>query len=79
MGKNRVDPNETPEARFKRLAQYRTQRVINSLRILSHCSNSYNYSYTDSDIQKIFQAIQEELELTESKFKGGNSRSEFRL
>lgn len=64
---------------FLRLAQRRTQAVLDRLRILSHCANPYAYEYTEEDIRKIFSAIEEELALTKAKFEKRHRKSEFRL
>jgi len=79
MPRKQVDPNESPEQRFKRLAEYRTQRVLESLRILSHCANRYQYGYTDNDVTKIFSAIQAEVDKTRSKFDASEKGDKFQL
>lgn len=61
----------TPKARkerFHRLAQQRTQAVIDKLRILSHCANRSAYEYTEKDIEKIFHTIGEETEAARLRF-----------
>lgn len=64
--------NETNRARFQRLASKRTQKIINSIRVLGHCSNRTLYDFTNQDIAKIFNAIRKELKLAESKFEAYN-------
>ncbi|MEI7943051.1 MAG: hypothetical protein WCH76_07835, partial [Candidatus Riflemargulisbacteria bacterium] len=39
--------------RFKRLAVYRTNEVLNKIRVLSNCSNRSAYEYTEEEINKI--------------------------
>ena len=62
--------NETNRERFVRLAEARTQKIIDTIRLLGNCSNSYVYEYTQKDIDKIFTAIEGELKLAKSKFTG---------
>ena len=69
----RVNDNETPEERFKRVATARTNAIFNKLRILGNCSNRQIYSYSEEDIDKIFSAINKQLREVRAKF---NSRKE---
>jgi hypothetical protein len=65
---------ETREQRFKRIAEKRTDRILNDIRVLANCSNKSSYSYTDEDINKIFQAIEDELKYAKTKFKVTRSK-----
>ena len=60
--------NETPEQRFKRLAEPRTKAVLNKLRILGNCSSKRLYSYSQEDIDKIFSTINKQVKEVRSKF-----------
>ncbi len=60
--------NETKKDRFKRLAAERTQKVIERIRVLSHCSNPSLYEYSQDDVRKMFCVIDKELKITKSKF-----------
>ena len=64
----RVSNNETPEERFKRVAEARTNAIFNKLRILGNCSNRQIYSYSEEDIDKIFSAINKQLREVRAKF-----------
>lgn len=55
--------------RFKTLAENRTNKIISSLRVLSHCSNKALYEFSDLDIEKIFKAIDEAVNEAKLKFK----------
>ena len=59
---------ETKREKFVRLAEARTNKIIDMIRLLGNCSNKSNYDYTDTDIQKIFLAIDKELKNTKLKF-----------
>ena len=69
----RVNNNETPEERFKRIATLRTNAVLDKLRILGNLSNRQMYSYSEEDINKIFSAINKQIREIRAKF---NSRKE---
>lgn len=51
--------SETKRARFVRLAEARTNKIITMLRLLGNCSSPATYEYTPADIHKIFKAIDE--------------------
>lgn len=64
----RVNNNETPEERFKRIATLRTNAVLDKLRILGNLSNRQMYSYSEEDINKIFSTINKQLREVKIKF-----------
>jgi len=66
---------ETKRETFLRLAERRTNVVLEKIRILSNCANPYAYEYTDDDIKKIFSAIEHELRLARAKFQQGRKPS----
>ena len=76
MGK--INDNETPEERFKRVATARTNAIFNKLRILGNCSNRQIYSYSEEDIDKIFSAINKQLREVRAKF-NSQKQKKFKL
>jgi hypothetical protein len=60
---------ETREDRFKRIAEKRTDKVLNAIRVLANCSNKSSYAYTEDGVNKIFRAIEEEMRSAKAKFK----------
>lgn len=69
---------ETPEQRFKRIAEYRVKKILNSIRILGNCANKGAYSYTEEQVEKIFNSIQKYLEIIRTKF-STDKKIDFRL
>ena len=59
---------ETPEDKFRRVAEARTNAVIHKLRVLGNLSNKQIYSYSERDINKIFTAINKQLRETKARF-----------
>jgi len=59
---------ETRHERFLRLAEKRTNKIINDIRILGNCSNKSSYEYKKKEVDKIFSAIIAELKLSRNKF-----------
>ncbi len=60
--------NESKRDCFVRIAEARTNKIIDMLRLLGNCSNTATYEYTKEDVKKIFTAIEEELKATKTKF-----------
>lgn len=63
---------ETKRERFVRVAEQRTQNVLDALRTLSKCSHPAVYEYNDKDLNKIFAAIEDELQYVKGVFAGLN-------
>lgn len=57
------------QQRFRKLAQLRTDIILNRIRILGNCANRSMYEYTDDEVNKMFSAIDEQLRVVKSKFK----------
>lgn len=74
-------PNETKRDKFVRLAEARTNKIIDTLELLGNCSNTTAYEYTQKDINQIFQAIDEAVKEAKKKFvvKDGDKAAKFKL
>lgn len=59
---------ETKRERFVRLAENRTNKLINMLRLLGNLANRNNYEYSDDDVKKIFNTLEKELKAAKDKF-----------
>ena len=53
---------------FVRLAEARTNKIINMIDLLGNLANKSNYSYTDEQIELIFNSIEESLRESKAKF-----------
>jgi len=51
-----------------RLAEARTESVMERLRVLGNLSNPYVYDYSEEDVEKIFSAIEESLKTERERF-----------
>jgi hypothetical protein len=60
--------NETNRERFVRIAESRTQKIIDMIDLLGNCSNSYNYEYTSKDVEKMYGAIEEALKASKARY-----------
>ena len=56
--------------RFVRIAEARTNKILEMIRLLGNCANKSNYEYNESDIKQIFGVLEKELKNTKNKFLG---------
>jgi hypothetical protein len=77
--KKKTLKNENKRDRFRRLAQRRTNLVINRLRILGNCAAKARYEYAKEDMERIFSAIDRRLNKIKAKFDLPTDREEFKL
>lgn len=63
---------------FKRIAENRTEKIVDLISKLHNLSNSSFYEYTDEQIDKMFDIIQRELDKQKEEFKmkGKNKKIE---
>ena len=78
MPRKPVPITETKAEKFERLANLRTNLILDGLRKLGGLSNKNHYDYTEDEIQKIFHTIEEAVADAKSRFLG-RTRREFRL
>lgn len=60
--------NETKRDKFLRLAEARTNKIIDMIQLLGNCSNTSQYEYSQKDVDKIFKAIQTELDEARKRY-----------
>jgi hypothetical protein len=58
---------ETREDKFKRLAQIRVNNILDEIELLDTLATN-EYSYTPEQIQKMFNALENELQISKKKF-----------
>lgn len=63
---------------FKRIAENRVEKIVGLISKLHNLSNTSFYDYTDEQIDKMFNIIQEELDKQRDEFKkkGKNKKIE---
>jgi len=65
---------------FKRIAEKRTNKIIDMISLLGNLSNLSFYEYSQDEIDSIFDAIQAELDNQKSKFDDkGTKKKRFEL
>ena len=70
---------DTKKENFKRIAENRTNKIIELISKLHNLSNSSFYEYTEDQIDSIFNAIQEELDKQREEFRKDNKKEKKRF
>jgi len=60
---------------FKRIAENRTNKIIDLIQSLANLKNKSFYEYSDDEIKVIFDAIQSELDAQKKLFFTGSDKS----
>ena len=59
---------ENRHARFKRLAEARTEKVLDMLDLIGNLSNKSFYEYSNEEIKTIFETIEKAVKENKEKF-----------
>jgi hypothetical protein len=78
MPRRPVPVGETKAEKFERLANLRTNQILDGLRKLGSLSNRNHYDYSEDEVRRIFATIEEAVADAKSRFLG-RTRREFRL
>ena len=70
---------ETKREKFVRLAEARTNKIIDMLKLLGNCSNTSAYDYTQQNVDKIFSAIEAEVREAKKKFSKSETQKSTRF
>lgn len=66
---------ENKDKKFKRLAEKRVPEALKKIKLVSNLSDTYNYSYTEDEVNKIIRAIRGEIDELVSSFKKGLNKN----
>lgn len=70
---------ETKHERFIRVAESRTNKILDLIRLLGNCSNRMNYEYTEDEVRSIFETIEKELNNAKRRYSFKDRDSRFSL
>lgn len=67
---------ESKRDKFVRLAENRTNKALEMIRLLGNLSNTSVYDYTQKDVEKIFKALESEIAEAKKQFQkiGGGDK-----
>ena len=67
--------NESKREKFVRLAESRTQKVVDAIENIKSLSDPRNYDFDDKDIVKIIRALKEAVSIVENSFKAREKKT----
>lgn len=59
---------ESKHEKFQRIVEARTNKITHMIRLLGNCANKNTYAYTEEEVEKIFEAIEEELRRSKRRY-----------
>ena len=66
---------ETKREKFVRLAEARTNRIIDTLQLLGNLSNTGAYEYSKKDIDQMFKAIEDAVADARGRYTKADSKA----
>jgi hypothetical protein len=69
---------EDKKERFKRVAERRTNDILEKIRVLGNCANRGSYDFSEEEVNKIFSEIDKQLKIVKMKFLA-DKREKFKL
>jgi len=70
-----ANPDETPEDKFKRIANLRVPNAIKKVKLIGNLAASA-YKSTDEQIDKIIASLRQAVDEVEAKFKKGSKKTD---
>jgi ABC-type Fe3+-hydroxamate transport system substrate-binding protein len=60
--------NESKHDKFVRIAEARTNKIVDMIRLLGNCSNKKAYEFNKEEVSKIFNHLEKELKMAKGRF-----------
>lgn len=64
---------ESKHDKFVRIAEARTNKAGEMIRLIGNCANVGSYEYTEEEVKKIFAYLEKELKNARNRFTGTES------
>lgn len=75
-----MSKDERKHAKFRDLAEKRTNKALEAVRLIGNLSNRQTYVYDEVEVRKIVKALRDAVAEVEARFGRSNSRGgEFKL
>ena len=71
--------NEQKNLNFRRLAEKRVNVIVDKIRVLSNLSNTGLYHYSDLEVKRMFDAVDDALKIAKASFKKGERETKKRF
>jgi hypothetical protein len=81
LGDSEMATDDKKHAKFRELAEKRTNKALEAVRLIGNLSNRQTYVYEDVEVRKIMKALRDAVSEVETRFGKASSRSggEFKL
>ena len=64
---------ESKHDRFVRIAEARTNKAAEMVRLIGNCASKSSYDYSEKEVKMIFDYLEKEIKNARSKFSGSDS------
>lgn len=71
--------NETKHEKFIRLAEARTNKALDQIKLIGNLSDKSTYEFSEEEVNKIFAHIEKEMKIAKSRFNGTEESKKFKL
>lgn len=81
LGDSHMSADEKKHAKFRELAEKRTNKALEAVRLIGNLANRQTYVYEDAEVRKITKALRDAVSEVEARFgkTSGRSGGEFKL
>ena len=81
LREQRVSAEDRKHAKFRELAEKRTNKALEAIRLIGNLSNRQTYVYDEAEVRKIVKALRDAVSDVEGRFSTASSRTggEFKL
>jgi membrane-anchored protein YejM (alkaline phosphatase superfamily) len=76
-----MDPSERKHAKFRELAEKRTNKALEAVRLIGNLSNRQVYVFEDAEVRKVVRALRDAVADVEGRFgkSAGRAGGDFKL
>ena len=80
-GEGRMTADEKKHAKFRELAEKRTNKALEAVRLIGNLSNRQTYVYEEAEVRKVMKALRDAVSEVEARFSKSTGRGggEFKL
>jgi hypothetical protein len=80
-GASRAPSQDRKHAKFRELAEKRTNKALEAIRLIGNLSNRQVYVYDESEVRKVVKALRDAVSEVESRFgkSTGRGNGEFKF
>jgi hypothetical protein len=78
---SRTEPPTDKHQKFRELAEKRTNKALEAIRVVGNLSNRQLYKFDESEVRKVVKALREAVNDVETKFTkpAGRTNGDFKL